>query len=317
MSPYNKATCSEAVKIKEGLVEDGVVCVKQWCGKMEAREGIATEHNPSKKTRRYVQGFPKVTSSLVDKSYDQTTISVNILEGYARSAIKGMNRAQDHMIIKGIFDPNIVDDGTERKEKEFDPNMVVALNHGVETAPANSGTVLFQDKFNPKGLTWEKLLRAKTLIGESGGSDNINAIISHMDYENLLLDPRIKTVDYMKSGRVERGNITRIAKININIYVSEAIPGGLMAEYESDKELKKDRKDRKPYWTAAKMGAGVSRMIPVFSKDAVTLGIWKEIKKIVSVRTDLHNILQLFYSMKMGATRTNENHVAKILVSDS
>ncbi|KJZ81474.1 phage capsid protein [Candidatus Liberibacter solanacearum] len=91
-----------------------------------------------------------------------------------------------------------------------------------------------------------------------------------------------------------------------------------MAEYANEAELnEKDRSKRKSFWTSSNMGAGVARMIPVFSRDAVTLGIWKDITKNVDVLPHVNRNLKLFYAMKMGATRTNENHVAKILVSDS
>ncbi|RPD37190.1 hypothetical protein C0030_003570 [Candidatus Liberibacter solanacearum] len=217
-----------------------------------------------------------------------------------------MNLAQDRVVIQGIFGTNYVDDGTTTQE--FDTSMVVPINHEVRTATSTSGTVLLQDKFNPKGLTFEKLIKAKSLILSRGGSDDINAIISHMDYENLMFDPRLRD-------RIERGNITCIS--NIKIYISESIPGGPMAEYASDEELNKERKDREFYWTVSNMGEGVSRMIPVFSRDAVTLGIWKDIRKNVDVLPHVNKNLQLYYAMKMGATRTNEDHVAKILVSDS
>ncbi|MBA5724396.1 hypothetical protein, partial [Candidatus Liberibacter sp.] len=97
---------------------------------MTQRYGV-TENNPPEQFqfRRYVKGTPRIISALVDNLYDQTNTSVDILKGYAMSAIKGMNLAQDRMVIKGIFGTNFKDDGTSTQE--FDTSMMVPLTHGV------------------------------------------------------------------------------------------------------------------------------------------------------------------------------------------
>ncbi|QTP64196.1 hypothetical protein HUT03_04380 [Candidatus Liberibacter africanus] len=128
-------------------------------------------------------------------------------------------------------------------------------------------------------------------------------IVSHSDRLNLFKDPLLTRFDVINDNSLKDGygNI-----LSIKFYASNAIPG---------RSIKDNDGDGNPYWTEEKLGKGVKRLVPLFDRNAVILGIWKNIKKEVNFLDD--NTMQLTYAMKMGATRINEKLVAKICVGET
>ncbi|ONI58420.1 phage capsid protein [Candidatus Liberibacter solanacearum] len=96
--------------------------------------------------------------------------------------------------------------------------MIVPLEFG--EAPVGTG-------LNKQNLTFDKVNEAAALL-ESNGAKDINVIMFARDHVMLRSDPRLTSRDYIYTGKLEDGVVARV--LGMNIYHSEAIPGGSKQE---------------------------------------------------------------------------------------
>lgn len=136
------------------------------------------------------------------------------------------------------------------------------------------------------GLTVSKLREAKKILMANEvdlESDPITAIVTAKQHDDLLAEAQVISTDFNDKPVLVEGKITRF--LGINIVHSERL--------DVDGDLK--------------------RMIPVFAKSGMYLGLWNDITTDVSQRKDLQGLpWQAYVYMTAGATRLEEKKVVQI-----
>ncbi len=178
--------------------------------------------------------------------------------------------------------------------RKMDSLIIAALNGTAKTGESGStSTVLPSGQkvavgFGASadvGLTVAKLLEAKRLLMAADldmESEQIYAAISATQHDNLLAEAQVISTDFNDKPVLVEGRIMRFLGINF-------IHTELLESSSGDK------------------------LIPVWAKSGVYLGIWNDIQTSISKRNDLSSEpWQAYVKMTAGATRLEEEKVVQI-----
>lgn len=178
--------------------------------------------------------------------------------------------------------------------RKMDSLIIAALNGTAKTGESGStSTVLPSGQkvavgFGASadvGLTVAKLREAKRLLMAADldmESEQIYAAISATQHDNLLAEAQVISTDFNDKPVLVEGRIMRFLGINF-------IHTELLESSSGDK------------------------LIPVWAKSGVYLGIWNDIQTSISKRNDLSSEpWQAYVKMTAGATRLEEEKVVQI-----
>jgi hypothetical protein len=224
--------------------------------------------------RRWVFPIDYDLPQLLD-SFDKLRLLTDPESSYVTNAVHAMGRAQDEVILDGIFGNNKTGEsgGTTTS---FDSNQVVGVNQGAASAT---------------NLTVAKLKEAKRILMANDvdlNTEQIYAAINATNHDSLLDEIQVISSDFNGGEAVlKEGRIMRF--LGINFIHTELLSTG------TDDQ------------------AGTSTQVPVWVKSGVYMGMWNDITTDISQRKDLQGLpFQAYVYGTFGATRLEEEKVVKI-----
>lgn len=162
---------------------------------------------------------------------------------------------------------------------------------GATSTSFTSGNIIAEDfgAATDVGLTVSKLREAKRILmaNQVDKSDPIVAVVTALQHDNLLAEAQIISMDYNDKPVLVDGMVTRFLGIDI---------------VHCERLLLTDTDDR---------------IIPVFAKSGMYLGMWNDITTNVSQRNDVQGLpWQSYVYMTAGATRLEEKKCVQILCEE-
>lgn len=138
------------------------------------------------------------------------------------------------------------------------------------------------------GMTVAKLREGKRILMSNEvdiDADKISSVLTALQHDNLLAEAQIISMDYNDKPVLVDGKINRF--LGVDFYHSERL--ALSTDGNSD------------------------RLVPLFAKSGVYLGMWNDITTDISQRKDLQGLpWQAYVYMTAGATRLEEKKVVQI-----
>lgn len=197
--------------------------------------------------------------------------------------------------LKLLTDPSskFVENGVAAANRKFDSVIIAAINGTAKTGEAGgTSTVLPSGRkiaHGGAGLTMAKLKQAKKMLMAANvdlDNDPIYCAITAEQHEDLMNETQAISGDYQNVKLLADGRLDRLYGINF-------IHTELLA---SD---------------------GTSRLVPMFAKSGVHLGIWNDIETSISQRNDIQGLpWQAYIKLSIGATRTEENKIVQIACNE-
>jgi hypothetical protein len=116
-------------------------------------------------------------------------------------------------------------------------------------------------------------------------SEAVNCAISSYEHDALLKEVQIVNKDYNNSAVMVDGRVRRFMGVDFRVTERLAISSG-------------------------------NRLVPVWVKSGMHLGMWQDMMTKVSERADKSHAWQVYLCMTLGATRTQPGKVIRILADD-
>lgn len=198
--------------------------------------------------------------------------------------------------LKMLVDPtsSYVQNAVAAAGRKIDSTIIAALNGtnktgvdgGTSTVLPSAQKVLVNfGAAGDVGMTVAKLREAKRLLMEANvdlESDTLWCPIGATQHDNLLAEAQVISTDFNDKPVLTEGKITRFLGINfIHTELNESASG--------------------------------DKLVPVFAKSGVHLGVWNDISTSISKRNDLQGEpWQAYIYLTCGATRLEEKKIVQI-----
>jgi hypothetical protein len=222
----------------------------------------------------------EVKPQMVD-TFDKLRLKVGLEGPFTQSAAAALARAKDDVIIAAFFGTakTGVDGGTSTT---FGTTLTTSAGRNVSVDTGGTASGLSVAKLRA-GM---KRLRS---VEVDPSLDPVACAINATQHDNLLADVQVVSADFgwkdapvLKEGKIDRF-------LGVNFLPSERLQNG------TDDT------------------AGTSRMVPMWAKSGMHLGMWDDVKHDIRQRPDITSIpWQVYSTMTVGATRTEENRVVRI-----
>lgn len=158
------------------------------------------------------------------------------------------------------------------------------------TFPSSQVVAVNHGASGSTGLTVAKLREARRILRASEvdfDMDPITCVVTSKQEDNLLAEAQVISLDFNDKPVLVDGKVTRF--LGINIVHSERLDAN----------------------------ATPSRLVPVFAKSGMHLGIWNDITSDISQRKDLRGLpFQAYVYMTCNATRLEEEKTVQILCAE-
>lgn len=205
---------------------------------------------------------------------------------YAQNAIEAMRRAQDEEILMAFYSAaRTGENGTT--STAFPGSQTIAVTVGASAAT---------------GLNVEKLKQARRTLMSAGvdlQNDPIYCAVTAADHDRLLSEIQVINRDYNTTPVMVDGVIQRFLGINfVHVEFTDAAGYGAAAVAGG---------------TGSLVNGSSQRLVPVWAKSGMTLGIWNDLAVDIAPRKDKRNSIQVFVTGTFGATRTQERKVVQIV----
>ncbi len=200
-----------------------------------------------------------------------------------------------------LTDPNsvFVQNAVAAAKRQMDDTIISAFFGTAKTGKTGSTSTTFpagnivavnQGASGNTGLTVAKLREARRLLRAAEvdlDMDPITAVISAKQEDNLLAEAQVISLDYNDRPVLVSGRLQSF--LGINFVHSERLSAN----------------------------ATPSRLVPVFAKSGMHLGVWNDITTDISQRKDIRGLpFQAYVYMTIGATRLEENKTVQILCAE-
>lgn len=230
--------------------------------------------------RRWVFPSDFDLPQLVD-NIDKLRMITDPQSAFVQNAVMAAGRQYDDLIIDALFaDAKTGETGSATTQ--FGTTTTATTGQNVSASHGAASTT---------GLTVAKLREAKRVMMANQvdlESDPLTCVVTARQHDNLLAEIQVISSDFNGDRPVlNEGKVTRF--LGIDIVHCERLDTGT-------DDL-----------------AATSRMVPVFAKSGMYLGIWDDIKTSVSQRHDLvGEPWQVYVTLTAGATRLEEKKVVRI-----
>lgn len=223
--------------------------------------------------RRWVYPVDYSLPQMVD-TFDKLRLMVDPQGPLAQAAVKGAGRRVDNI----VFDAFFADARTGRSGGTTEAFDTTNFRVGAAVGAAAD-----------TGLNVDKILRAKRIMQDANVDFDVDGdpymAITPEQEEDLLRQTQVINTDYFtQMGRpvLEDGRLKRFA--GVNIIISNLVQSN--ASY---------------------------RLNPMWVKNGMHLGVWKDVSARVDTRPDIEGVpYQLYTTLTMGATRTEQGRVVQI-----
>lgn len=230
--------------------------------------------------RRWVFPVDYDLPQLID-TFDKLRLITDPQSTYATNGMHAMGRAMDDEIIAAYFgDAKTGEAGGTTTAFGTALTTAGGQNVSVGTGGATSG------------LNVAKLREAKRQLMANEvdfDSDEVISVVTSTQHDNLLNEVQIISSDFNGGDRpvLKDGMVTRFLGINF--------------------------KQCERLTTGTDDAAGTSRMVPVYAKSGMHLGVWNDIQNSISQREDIRGRpFQLYSIGTFGATRIEEKKVIRV-----
>lgn len=240
--------------------------------------------------RRWIYPIDADWAELVDDQ-DKLRLLIDPTGYYAQAGTMAMGRAQDDVILSGLFGVNNTGETGATATA-----MLYAYNSNSQSVAATVGASA------ATGLNVAKLRAAKKILLQADvdvDNDTLYMVISAQQNDNLLNDAQITSSDYNSKPVLVDGKIT--SYMGFNFIHSERIPGA--ANFASTLSLNSGLASSDADGSYV---TGSRWMVPFWAKSGMVLGMWNEIQASVDRRPDKRNSLQVYVTQTLGAARTEE-----------
>lgn len=229
--------------------------------------------------RRWVYPLDYDLAQQID-SFDKLRMLTDPSSAYVQNAVASANRQFDDFIISAFF--------ADAKTGE---TGATTTSFGTTTsATTGQNVAVAHGAASASGLTVAKLREAKRVLMANEvdlEADQITAVVTAKQHDNLLAEAQVISTEFNERPVLVEGRVTRF--LGINIVHSERLG------------------------TGTDDAAGTSRMIPVFAKSGMYLGIWNDIVTDITQRKDLKGMpWQVYLMLTAGATRLEEKKIVRV-----
>lgn len=230
--------------------------------------------------RRWVFPTDYDVNQLVDK-FDKLRMITDVESSYNINAANALGRSMDDEIIDAFFgDAKTGENGGTTTQFGTTLSTSGGQNVSVGTGGATSG------------LNVAKLREAKRVLMANEvdlDNDPIICVVTARQHDNLLNEVQVVSGDFgwrdtpvLKEGRLDRF-------LGITFVHAERLD------------------------TGTDDASGTSRMIPVFARSGMHLGLWNDIESAITQREDVQGRpWQVYSHMTCGATRLEEKKVVRV-----
>ena len=207
---------------------------------------------------------------------DQLRALVDLTSPYARAGAAAMNRKIDDIVLAAMFGTNYTGENGTATES-FGTLGSGTYDVGVNTG----GTASYLNVAKLKAG-----IRILMTANKGELTEAVHGAISSYEHDSLLSEFQIVSKDYgSPQGVLENGRVTRFMGVNFVITERLAITSG-------------------------------DRLIPLWLKSGMNLGVWNDIKAEVTKRADKSYATQVYLGMTVGATRTQLGKLVRISCND-
>jgi hypothetical protein len=207
---------------------------------------------------------------------DKLRMIIDPTSPYARAGAAAMNRAMDDVILAAVFGTNYTGENGTTTES------FGTLGSGTYDVGVNTGGTA-------SSLNVAKLqagIRALMTANKGELMESVNGCISSYEHDALLKEVQVVNKDYNGGGAVLMdGRIKRFMGVDFIISERLTITSG-------------------------------NRLIPLWLKSGLYLGMWNDINAQVSQRADKSYATQVYLAMTLGATRTQLGKQIRVLCDD-
>lgn len=229
--------------------------------------------------RRWVFPSDFDLPQLID-SFDKLRLLTDPNSAYVTNAHQAANRQFDDLIIDALF----------ADAKTGEAGGSTAQFGTTLTSSAGRNVAVAHEAAAATGLTVAKLREAKRQLMANQvdlESDPITAVVTAKQHDDLLKEAQIVSLDFNDRPVLVEGLVVRFLGIDI---------------------VHCERLD-----TGTDDATGTSRMVPVFAKSGMYLGIWNDITTDIAQRKDLQGLpWQSYVYLTAGATRLEENKTIRV-----
>ena len=280
---------SECVTIESGLTGKAVK-VREQIGAVRPTKNmsrhadtplISTPHDA-----RWLYPNDYDWADLIDDQ-DKLRMMIDPQVYYAQNAIDAMRRAQDEEILMAFYSASRSgENGTT--STAFPGGQTIAATVGASAAT---------------GLNVEKLKQARRLLMAAGVDlqrDPLYCAVTAADHDRLLSEVQIVSSDFNEGAAVlKEGIIQRFLGINfVHVEFTDAAAYGAAATVGG---------------TGSLVNVSNQRLVPVWAKSGMALGIWSDLVVDVGPRRDKRNATQVMVTGTYGGTRLQEKKVVQIV----
>lgn len=231
--------------------------------------------------RRWVFPIDRDLPQLID-GFDKLRLLTDPQSSYVTNAKHAVDREYDRRIIDAFFDDAKTGESGSTTTS-FGTGLTSAAGRNVAVALGAAAAT---------GLNVAKLREAKRYLmaNEVDETDPLFCVVTAKQHDDLLNEIQVTSMDFNTVGGtpvLQEGKIARF--LGINFIHTELLE------------------------TGTDNAAGTSRAVPVFAKSGMYLGIWNDMSFDVTQRKDLSGLpYQVYVQMTSGATRLEENKVARV-----
>lgn len=222
-------------------------------------------------------------ADLIDQQ-DRLRMLIDPQSGYTQNAVMSLRRAQDDEILQAFFTASATgENGTV--STAFPSGQIVGVNTGGALS----------------GLNVAKLRAAKRLLMAAGvdlDTEEVFMAITSIDHDQLLNETQVTSLDFNTRPTLVDGRVTSF--MGINFVPVEFID---TSAYQTE--------------TVAAMTSGSTRLLPVWVRSGMHLGMWNDITTRVDERPDKRYSTQVYAKGTFGATRLEEKRVVQVVTQGS
>lgn len=234
--------------------------------------------------RRWVNPVELEVANLVDKMDDLRNIA-DPRGQIARIQSMRLGRDTDDVILKGLVGANQTGES------------------GTVSTSFAAGNII--DSGSSTKLTVDKLRELQEKMRDNDidldGGESVVGLISPQMARHLLEQPELTSADYNSVKTLVDGGVGSF--MGFNFIISNRIPGA--TKYNSG-----------TIDVGLSMAANKQRAL-FYPQSGLCIGMWQDVNTDVSIRNDKRNSTQIYSTMVMGATRTEENKVYAVDVDTS
>ena len=220
-------------------------------------------------------------ADLIDQQ-DKLRMLIDPQSAYTMNAVNSMRRAQDDEILQAFYASSATgENGTV--STAFPAGQIVGVNVG--------GT--------GSNLNVAKLRAAKRLLMAAGvdlDTEQVFMAITASDHDALLNETQVVSLDFNTRPTLVDGRVTAFMGINF-------VP----VEF-TDTAAYQDA-------TVAAMTSGSNRLLPVWVRSGMHLGMWNDVTTRVDERADKRYATQVYAKTTVGATRLEEKRVVQVVTT--